>query len=605
MTTKEDDGTNTTPIMDVSVCDYLVIGGGATGMAFCDTLLATQTMTNQAKNENNNTTTTTSSSSSSSSLQIVILDQHAFAGGHWHDSYDFVRLHQPSSMYGVETRALEKEASMLATKQEILNYYRNVQTDLETRYGLCFIPYATFDFNSKKTTIKTTTREIMYSYTIAQPNQNKTMETITKNIVVRKRLVDARYLQPDIPANTPAKFTWNPDYITCVPVNELVHHNNNNNDNNKIANNVMTTTTTHGYNYYVIVGAGKTGMDAIIYLLTEKHVPSNHIVWVVPHEAWITAREHVGNCMEFLYNCWTVAQQTSTSTTTTTTNKNPTTTLLDHVHTNDFLQNGFLEWEKQGKIYRIGKNDDHEILPTQFKDATLDQKELDLLQSITQIVRNGHVQSIDNDGTIQFTNGQHVTLPWKEKDNNNNNKNDLDMMKQQILFVHCTAGAFQYTKRLPNDSMVVPIFQKDLIQIQDVYGTPGFCFVGSIIGRLENLTDLSDNDRNQMCLCPAPITTTKEWNDKKNTVEQQQQPPSSSGGMVGTLTSQHNWIQRLCNVRQWYQHSIELQTWLVSNRLFHLYKVPSQEILPKLDEIYHVFVQAGLIVATTTTTTTT
>ena len=79
MTTKEGDGTNI--MMDVSVCDYLVIGGGATGMAFCDTLLATQIMTNQSQN-NDTTTTTSSCPSSSSSLQIVILNTNS-QSMHW------------------------------------------------------------------------------------------------------------------------------------------------------------------------------------------------------------------------------------------------------------------------------------------------------------------------------------------------------------------------------------------------------------------------------------------------------------------------------------------------------------------------------------------
>jgi hypothetical protein len=52
-------------------CDYLVIGAGAMGMAFVDTLLT----------ENKG-------------CSVVICDQRGAPGGHWVDSYDFVRLHQ-------------------------------------------------------------------------------------------------------------------------------------------------------------------------------------------------------------------------------------------------------------------------------------------------------------------------------------------------------------------------------------------------------------------------------------------------------------------------------------------------------------------------------
>jgi hypothetical protein len=61
-------GHNPQPVID---CDYLVIGAGAMGMAFVDTLLT----------ENKD-------------ASVVICDQRGAPGGHWVDSYDFVRLHQ-------------------------------------------------------------------------------------------------------------------------------------------------------------------------------------------------------------------------------------------------------------------------------------------------------------------------------------------------------------------------------------------------------------------------------------------------------------------------------------------------------------------------------
>ena len=57
--------------------DYLVVGAGAMGMAFTDVLIAETDAT------------------------VTIVDRHARPGGHWNDSYPFVRLHQPSSFYGV------------------------------------------------------------------------------------------------------------------------------------------------------------------------------------------------------------------------------------------------------------------------------------------------------------------------------------------------------------------------------------------------------------------------------------------------------------------------------------------------------------------------
>ena len=62
--------------------DYLVIGSGAMGMAVTDTLL-TET-----------------------DASVMLVDRHHRAGGHWNNAYPFVRLHQPSLNYGVNSRPL-------------------------------------------------------------------------------------------------------------------------------------------------------------------------------------------------------------------------------------------------------------------------------------------------------------------------------------------------------------------------------------------------------------------------------------------------------------------------------------------------------------------
>ena len=62
--------------------DYLIIGSGAVGMAFADTLLT------------------------ESDANIIIVDRHHKPGGHWNDAYSFVCLHQPSAFYGVNSKPL-------------------------------------------------------------------------------------------------------------------------------------------------------------------------------------------------------------------------------------------------------------------------------------------------------------------------------------------------------------------------------------------------------------------------------------------------------------------------------------------------------------------
>ena len=62
--------------------DYLVVGAGAAGMAFTDELIA------------------------DSDADVVMVDRRHRPGGHWNDAYPFVRLHQPSAFYGVNSRRL-------------------------------------------------------------------------------------------------------------------------------------------------------------------------------------------------------------------------------------------------------------------------------------------------------------------------------------------------------------------------------------------------------------------------------------------------------------------------------------------------------------------
>jgi glycine/D-amino acid oxidase-like deaminating enzyme len=57
--------------------DYLVVGAGATGMAFTDALIA------------------------ESDARVVMVDRRHQPGGHWNDGYPFLRLHTPSAIYGV------------------------------------------------------------------------------------------------------------------------------------------------------------------------------------------------------------------------------------------------------------------------------------------------------------------------------------------------------------------------------------------------------------------------------------------------------------------------------------------------------------------------
>ena len=99
-------------VMSAIDVDYLIMGAGAAGMAFADSLFT------------------------ESDATMVIVDRHDRPGGHWNDAYPFVRLHQPSANYGVNSAELGTGAidevglnagfHELASGQEILAHYDNV-----------------------------------------------------------------------------------------------------------------------------------------------------------------------------------------------------------------------------------------------------------------------------------------------------------------------------------------------------------------------------------------------------------------------------------------------------------------------------------------------
>ena len=65
--------------------DYLVVGAGALGMAFVDSLIE------------------------HSDADVVMVERRHRPGGHWLDAYPFVQLHQPSRYYGVDSTPLGQD----------------------------------------------------------------------------------------------------------------------------------------------------------------------------------------------------------------------------------------------------------------------------------------------------------------------------------------------------------------------------------------------------------------------------------------------------------------------------------------------------------------
>ena len=165
--------------------DYLVVGAGAVGMAFTDSLVAETEAT------------------------IALVDRRDQPGGHWNDAYPFVRLHQPSLNYGLNSRELGggvKEASGLNA-----GYYELASGhEVVSHYGLAmrrdFLPTGRVRFFS--------------SCEVDGDNAITSLLSGARCSVTSGKVVDATYSQMAIPSTHTPGFEV-ADGLDFVPVNDL------------------------------------------------------------------------------------------------------------------------------------------------------------------------------------------------------------------------------------------------------------------------------------------------------------------------------------------------------------------------------------------------
>ena len=213
--------------------DYLVVGAGAMGMAFVDTLV------------------------SETEARVVLVDRNHQPGGHWTMAYPFVRLHQPSAFYGVNSLHLGSDSIdqigwnqglyELATAGEVCAYYDHVMRQQLLPSGrVSYFPMSEYRGDGRFTTLAGT------DYTVN----------------VARRVVDATYMRVMVPSMRPPPYPVAPG-IECVPPNDLP----------KLA----------AHERYVIVGAGKTGIDTCLWLLGQGIAP-DRLTWIMPRDSWLLDR---------------------------------------------------------------------------------------------------------------------------------------------------------------------------------------------------------------------------------------------------------------------------------------------------------------------------
>jgi NAD(P)-binding Rossmann-like domain len=325
--------------------DYLVVGAGASGLAFTDALVA------------------------EADVDVMVVDRQAAPGGHWLHAYPFVRLHTPSAYYGVNSLPLGKDR--IDQAGENAGFYERA-TGGEVREH--------FAQAAARLVQAGRVRLLLRYEHLGRGSDGEQVRDLSTgklhHVTVRRKVVDARYLEASIPATHSVPFEV-ASSARAIPINDLP----------AAADSVAS---------YAVLGSGKTAADACLWLL-DNGVEPDRIRWIRPRDAWFYDRSHfqpleqVGAIMEGIsLDTEAAAQATS-------------------------VEEVFDRLEAAGRLVRI----DPSWPATMYRGTMLSPRELEAVRRIEDVVRLGRVRRIEVD-RIVLDRGEIRTGP-------------------QVLHVDCTA----------------------------------------------------------------------------------------------------------------------------------------------------------------------
>ncbi len=379
--------------------DYLIVGSGAVGMAFADVII------------------------SETDKNVVIVDRFAKPGGHWNSAYPFVTLHQPSQFYGVSSRELSKGRidevglnrglSDLASGAEVSAYYDDVMRHTLLPTGqVRYFPMCDYRGDGN------------FEHKLSGEHFH----------VTPHMTVDCTYLNTTVPSTHTPNFEVGVG-VQFMPLNDLPK-------------------LEHARAGYVVVGGGKTGIDAVLWLI-DVGVDPDQITWIVSRDAWLLNRKNAQPGLEFFEN--TIGAQANQ---------------FEAIASSTSVADMFDRLEACGYFLRL----DTAVRPTMFHAATISELELAELQRVKNIVRMGRVQTISTD-EIVLDGG---TVPTTA----------------EHLFIDCSASAISTLEPKP-------IFEDGLITPQTVRSyQPAFsaAFVAHIDATRETV-----EEKNHLCqVVPLP-----------------------------------------------------------------------------------------------------
>lgn len=385
--------------------DYVVVGAGVMGLAFVDTLLA------------------------ESDASAILLDRRTSVGGHWREAYSFVRLHSPSALYGVNSTALGDEAPSsdplnaglmgMAGKDEVVHYLDKVMSDRLLASGrVTWLPG--HDWRGEGMAVGLA-------------------DGTAIRLRARRRVVDATLTDTHTPASHGPGFDVDPG-VRCIAPHELP--------------------AAEAADAHVVVGAGKTAIDTVLWLLDAGRAPET-IRWIRPRDPWLLNRAMFQPRRDQLVQVltgWAGEMQAAAAATD--------------------VDNLFLRWEAIGTMRRL----DPAVTPSLFHCAFVSDGELVRLRQVKDVVRLGRVQRIARD-RIVLEQDEIPTAP-------------------DTLHIHCTAAG---VPRVPTR----PVFEPGRINLHYVRRcAPPFS--AALIARVA-ATVSGDNERNALCAPVAMVDAPRDW----------------------------------------------------------------------------------------------
>jgi hypothetical protein len=396
--------------------DYLIVGSGAVGLAFADTLL-----------------------DEDPDCHVTFVDRHDKPGGHWNDAYGFVALHQPSATYGVnsmefaseqiDTHGPNKGFYALASGTEVLAYFEKVM-------NLRLLPTGRVTYHRlSEYRGRTDTGQVRIASILSHEETH---------LQVRRKVVDATFYQTSVPSTHTRNFST-ADGVRVVPPGELP---------------MLWKARGRLPGHYVVLGAGKTAMDTVVWLIQSRVHPDS-ISWVRPRESWLWNRKYVQPGEDFFEAV--IEMQIAM--------------LGAAGRASDSAELMRLLGEED---YYLRIDPDRE--PTMFHYAVISEGEIALLRRVKNVLRQGRVVSID-EGLLHFADGSDARVPGNS------------------LFIDCTATAVPFSLRDKQG----PIFRGDTIVLQPLH-VPLVVFSAAVAAYLEARRD-DDETRNALAT-PAPLTDT-------------------------------------------------------------------------------------------------